>query len=1400
MSMDFTELLDAARQVRPATKLDNEVQEIAIRALAHDFLNVPDLSLDLRAYMVETTLPTLIFALEKLLREVEKKHLLGDGSDSGGSTLPASRNAPTEKLTDQGIGTGLATQLDKPVEQFDCINWLAQFLYRNNPRFSNFADANSSPYLQSMQTATAQLKERLFEVEATQRAKRRAEELQRRQAEERAERLREAQEAERVRGFRELLGTAFRKWVGRLWRPANGTVSHNELLQAYRKVFGSDGIQSNPELMMRLNDVITALSPGGPARGDSTSGLDASSTDLLSKGRDIPGSPATEPVSQPQGAAETKSDIPAIDIPSQWDLETYLAMSQRLMYKWSVDDLSLFLRELSEKIDQDGEALKEQFKDAVVMPRFEGEAVITKEEWLRRLRGVAERYGDEMGQGKEGKAGEEASRIRDRVLEFCKDNVHAKRMSSAGKTSSMARISESDMAVEAIVPDVQDIAPELVAPPANPTVAVAASQGVFEAEAAYRGFVKQLVGEMGVEPVKRFMEYCERTSGTDSRSSQQGSEQETVHGEGTDDAKAGRERTPPKVPDRPSTADLQKIRAYQLFDVISPATPPDASGAASGTISVRKLNALLETAAATPGISPPVQTILQNTRFDDVVHDGEESAITKTEFSRQLTEKWSEVGEAEVAECLTVLTTVFRNDRELTSVSGLGTSVSGPATSVSGPAAKDETEQTKPLAMSPEREAAELRTLRAIAHLSQDVGLSVSGACQATLALLGGVMKEFHPDLGVRSRTSLYEHVVNDASTVDSNSSSGVEVGMKVLRCVAATGEWKAKVGRIEEEDVNENQPEGGVKEDEGMKRDGLSRQVMLTIGDTESDDDGEDVTGVLSLGISTGDGMLGALDVDFLKKATTVLTSVVTRIATREKTMILAHAAKKWTEQQSGVTVEVFLPESAEELELSTLLSTTTAEMSTTTTKPESQQSSMRLFRLDELGRPATSADASKDGQKGMTGAGTGEIVEGTLTQDQVIVEDSPYLRPRSAFLKRIDETDERDVDAKKVYDLLASSTKPGQGPPTSTDEPAPQPPRAPTPSEDGTTYLPIYSASGHATAILRIKPLVPQTALPPDTLQEVHRTMSILSRAIADIQPKPRQTTRSRSTRSLHITGKSIQKPKPTKRIPTHMLFPHLLLLNTREALSTLTSNHMSELRSYRKPPPTIHKVVKGVLYLFGKLPKEVRKWSDCVRLLSGELLKKMIEFDPTAPRKKGRGWRRVKRVLRSIPHGDVKKRGSIPAERMADWLLVSVDLHDRAIKKRKQEQEEEAEEAEEEGEEEPEGEAEEEGDDPMDQDDSTTTTTTTATTVLNDESKTGDESQTGDESNQGEKEANEREFSVTGGGSKPADSSSSAEADPTSTDPTTGGGDSNDDANTRTSPTVESGDPLLDASIAK
>lgn len=53
--------------------------------------------------------------------------------------------------------------------------------------------------------------------------------------------------------------------------------------------------------------------------------------------------------------------------------------------------------------------------------------------------------------------------------------------------------------------------------------------------------------------------------------------------------------------------------------------------------------------------------------------------------------------------------------------------------------------------------------------------------------------------------------------------------------------------------------------------------------------------------------------------------------------------------------------------------------------------------------------------------------------------------------------------------------------------------------------------------------------------------------------------------------------------------LLFPKLMLLGSRDALSKLTVQSISELKSYKRPPPTVFRVIKGVLYVFGKKPKE-------------------------------------------------------------------------------------------------------------------------------------------------------------------------------------------------------------------
>lgn len=120
--------------------------------LAKDWLNDNEITSEVRIYLLENLLPTLILGVEKLLSEVEKRDLaLSEGF------------CPT----------------------FNPIDFLAQFLMRNNPRFSNFAEA--SPYAKGIRKVVEDLKKEVFSLEDNKLAKLKAEAKKRREAREKEE-------------------------------------------------------------------------------------------------------------------------------------------------------------------------------------------------------------------------------------------------------------------------------------------------------------------------------------------------------------------------------------------------------------------------------------------------------------------------------------------------------------------------------------------------------------------------------------------------------------------------------------------------------------------------------------------------------------------------------------------------------------------------------------------------------------------------------------------------------------------------------------------------------------------------------------------------------------------------------------------------------------------------------------------------------------------------------------------------------------------------------------------------------------------------------------------------------------------------------------------------------------
>ena len=107
-------------------------RKIPIELLAREWMNTTEGTVELRAYMVDKVMPTLILGVEKLLNAVNDRGL-ADAANGGYDP------------------------------DFNPINFLAQYMHRNNPRYSNFSEA--SPYVRGLRQVTEELKAELFDME-----------------------------------------------------------------------------------------------------------------------------------------------------------------------------------------------------------------------------------------------------------------------------------------------------------------------------------------------------------------------------------------------------------------------------------------------------------------------------------------------------------------------------------------------------------------------------------------------------------------------------------------------------------------------------------------------------------------------------------------------------------------------------------------------------------------------------------------------------------------------------------------------------------------------------------------------------------------------------------------------------------------------------------------------------------------------------------------------------------------------------------------------------------------------------------------------------------------------------------------------------------------------------------
>ena len=150
------------------------VSKLPLEILAREWFDRQEASIGMRYYLVENLLPTLVIALEKLLIEVTQRNL-------------------AENTEQQ--------------EDFNPINFVAQYLMRNNPRYSNFPEAH--PYCRTMKQVAEELKELAYSMQSEKLAELKAQSVSRCLAREEEEALKRAEEMGKV----DLMQTACSKWI-----------------------------------------------------------------------------------------------------------------------------------------------------------------------------------------------------------------------------------------------------------------------------------------------------------------------------------------------------------------------------------------------------------------------------------------------------------------------------------------------------------------------------------------------------------------------------------------------------------------------------------------------------------------------------------------------------------------------------------------------------------------------------------------------------------------------------------------------------------------------------------------------------------------------------------------------------------------------------------------------------------------------------------------------------------------------------------------------------------------------------------------------------------------------------------------------------------------------------------
>ncbi|KAI9217300.1 hypothetical protein BC828DRAFT_391520 [Blastocladiella britannica] len=1175
--------LDSATE---ALDPDKPRRAAAMASLAQDFLsNLHDggggTAIDHRAYLVSSTLPTVVLGLEQLLREVEQRQLLLDSDDNADigsrpattddlqyavtTPLPASRSdligsrptspvsppatalmskyaAPLQPIprTSNHAHTSSRPQRDHLPVPFDPIVWLAQYLFRNNPKHGGNSGKNAAAldpslaYAHGLHSVAHKLNRRFVEMQQERIAQLKAERTARDQERERRRLIKLIAHEEKHKSVKELTAAIFQRLMKLSKR--NEPISLKYLLLVLQGIGKSSTVAVDARLSSNLVELSNSL-------------FELCSTDEQSSSVD-PDSTSTGGTGDRRAAAAAAAAAAglSVDPPSNLSDADLLMRVTGVLSQWTQTEFHAFLAEITRWMDTESERMDERdLAQLVAMLKSSGPASQHPGPSLPDLLAMAlddDLVGDNAGSHPRDPAA--LAQLRSEIKGFDFRGASESQMAAVlRKVAGSALMTVSDLAA---------------------LLADAAKEG-----GTASGKLRRKKDGAAADPLS---------------SGEAGDKDASA----ADPVSAASARQAEKAQEADAEQELSLIRKAKL-KVVFEGMDPDKLG----VVVARDCNAIFAATAKALGEDlirprPDLGTLVSTLKFAIPVLALTSHVIRGDYWVDYMYRKLAGLCDSDFAYVLKS-TTERTKEKRLAAIEG---------SAFDGGAAGNS-----------DLAAAETQFARELELIGSTVFTDYQVLCSRLLRAALAVLQARHPTVkDMRLDIAMFDKgytilAASDQRRVGEMLRGGlvgkIAESVQEVECIALEG----SDGSLDElsdaarnRAIHEMAAEGGGNRSSELDESGgigsssaqefrVGHVAMVPVKTSNMEMAGIISAGAIqptplskSLATTREIDMFTPADMVLLRRLSASLWASVSTLERIDKTVTIAESSASFLREQASASTRFYIVE----------------------------------------GNSIYFADDHRE-----------EEVSFSQEQLERLQQHScRYMRPLRHHLLEVDRASDTDF----IFSAAESRSISIRGQATA------------VPVLDNDTVIAVMVVTSLTQSGVANAPLQ------DEDMEEVNKVAEVLGNALANV--------RKAKTRAIALEAEELDEEG-------EMIFARFMLDTIRDSISKLDASAIAELKSYKKPPLTIHKVLKCLCYLFGKVPKQVKQWSDTLRFINMDLLKQMVQYDPTGVQKKGK-FLRIRRVLKTIPHGDVKKRGSVPAQTVYAWLIVSLDLRDKALMARR------------------------------------------------------------------------------------------------------------------------------------